>query len=399
MSRPSILSPQFVGGRTMTKRVAIVMTIGVMSMTMFSAVATSIADHARIPPATNDSGDKDAIAELPDASEDQIVVVDDPHAEVRGMTISCHSWGWEWGTDEMVDSMRDLKALGINWIAIHPYGTIRADGAILSRQLQAGAPTPDWIARPIKEAHALGMKIMIKPHIAYWGSPFSWRGAIEFETQEQWDTFFASYDEWISTLATMSEGADAFVVGTELDKTINHESAWREIISSIRSKYTGPITYAANWDSYRNIAFWDAVDVIGIQAYFPLLPLETWEPGANPTDDVLRASWIPIVQDLVKIADQTGKRVVFTELGYNRSSKAPYEPWSSRSGGENAEDIQARCLNIAMQVIAEEPTVTGAFLWKWFPGSEARSNFRMADSYNRDVIESNWLRSPVDSNN
>ena len=43
---------------------------------------------------------------------------------VRGMTISCQTWGWEWGTDEMVESMRELKTLGVNWISIHPYARI-----------------------------------------------------------------------------------------------------------------------------------------------------------------------------------------------------------------------------------------------------------------------------------
>ena len=44
---------------------------------------------------------------------------------------------------------------------------------------------PDYIARPIREAHAQGLKVLIKPHIAYWGSPFRWRGEIKFARRAQ----------------------------------------------------------------------------------------------------------------------------------------------------------------------------------------------------------------------
>ena len=38
-----------------------------------------------------------------------------------------------------------------------------------------------------------------------------------------------------------------------------------------RAVYKGKLTYAANWDGeFEEVAFWDALDVIGVQAYFPL---------------------------------------------------------------------------------------------------------------------------------
>ncbi len=61
-------------------------------------------------------------------------VVPERSEPVRGMTISCQTWGWEWGTDEMVESMRELKKLGVNWISIHPYAGIRGDGTVGSRR-------------------------------------------------------------------------------------------------------------------------------------------------------------------------------------------------------------------------------------------------------------------------
>ena len=67
---------------------------------------------------------------------------------VRGMTVSCQTWGWEWGTDGMVEAMRELKALGVNWIAIHPYAGIRSDGTVRIHQRWYGEN--NWLTRPIE---------------------------------------------------------------------------------------------------------------------------------------------------------------------------------------------------------------------------------------------------------
>ena len=99
--------------------------------------------------------------------------------EVRGITISTHGIGRDWGTDAIVPTLEDIRAVGANWVAIHPYASIRADGSLRWSDIDPDDP-PAHIVRPIREAHRLGLRIYIKPHIAYWRSPFSWRGEIAF---------------------------------------------------------------------------------------------------------------------------------------------------------------------------------------------------------------------------
>ena len=53
-----------------------------------------------------------------------------PRERVRGVTISCQTWGKEWGTDAMLEAYDELKALGTTWVAIHPYAGIRGDGTV-----------------------------------------------------------------------------------------------------------------------------------------------------------------------------------------------------------------------------------------------------------------------------
>ena len=311
-----------------------------------------------------------------------------PTPPVRGMTVSCQSWGWEWGSDEMVGTMALLKAMGVNWITIHPYAGIRADGRVVMSDRWYGDTR--WVTRPIAEAHRLGLKIMIKPHLAYWGGPFAWRGEIAFSDDESWERFFLTYETWINRLAELSAGADAFVVGTELDRTVHHEKQWRRIIGGVRARLGEkvPLTYSANWDAFTNIPFWDALDVIGIQAYFPVAR----EPGL-PAPEALATAWQAHLRRLDRFARRRDRKIVFAELGYSRSPRAAVEPWSGREGGEHADEIQRRCLTAALEAIEGSESIIGAFLWKWFPGETGRGNFLMSTPAMRRVIREQWGRS------
>lgn len=303
------------------------------------------------------------------------------HRTVQGMTVSCPTWGWEWGTDAMVATMAELKSLGVNWIAIHPYARVADDGTVSAREL-ASTTAPKFIERPIREAHALGLKIMIKPHLAYWSSRFSWRGAIEFADPSR---FWSTYLPWIEQLAAWSASADAFVVGTELDRMTGDEAHWREVIARVRTRTRAHLTFASNWDAYTRIGFWDALDAIGVQAYFPLVDGET-----APDDAGLRAGWERAMAPLRALHRDLGKPILFTELGYTESPQAAAEPWGYHPTGPGAVELQSRCLRVALDAVRREPAVVGAFLWKWFPGDLETGDFRMASAHTRAVIRDAW---------
>lgn len=305
-------------------------------------------------------------------------------AEIRGMTVSTPTWGWEWGTDEMAASLDVLASMGVNWVSYHPYARIDADGSVRARPFDPDHP-PEWLARPIREAHARGMKVMVTPHLAHWGSPFAWRGAIAFPDPVARERFFADYERWIVAITKATEGADALVVGSELDGTVTHEAEWRRVIASVRGVTTRPITYAANWDTFERVPFWDAVDAAGIQAYFPLVD----GPGI-PADAVLDAGWDRINARVHSFADRTGKHVVFTELGYDAGPEAAIRPWETGTGGPDGPRLQQACLRAALRAIDREPAVIGAFLWKWFPAEVPIGDFRMSQAPLREVITEVW---------
>lgn len=100
---------------------------------------------------------------------------------------------------------------------------------------------------------------------------------------------------------------------------------WERMIYELRGVYNGKMTIAANFDNYQEVQFWDKLDFIGINAYFPLRQL-----GEKPSYPVLRASWDRILEDALAFRDSMGiprHPFLFTELGYGRHSGSTFTPW------------------------------------------------------------------------
>ena len=315
---------------------------------------------------------------------------------VRGVTISCQTWGREWGFDGFADELSDLKSLGANWVAIHPYARIGADGSVAGLGQDALDPDapPEWLAVPLRQARRHGMGLLIKPHLAYWGSPFSWRGAIEFADPDANERFWREYSDWIVALARVTSEADAFSVGTELDRLLADEDRWRALITRVRAVSAAQLTYAANWDAFERVGFWDALDAVGVQAYFPLAP---GAPGADFELDskALRRSWREVLTSLRRVSERSGKPVVFTELGYHPSPFPASRPWDDATAkGEDwevARRLQLELLRVSLDVLAEEASwLRGAFLWKWFVGETRRATFELDTPPVREVIRDAW---------
>ena len=312
----------------------------------------------------------------------------DRHHFVRGMTVSCQTWGQEWGTPELDRELDDLVQLGINWISIHPYAWISSEGSVRWRTLDPQKPPP-WLSRPILQAHRRGLKVFIKPHLGYWGSPFRWRGEIYFEQQAARARFFESYSAWITQLARATQKADAFAIGTELDRMTSFEDPWRSMVKKLREATPALLTFASNWTDFDKVPFWDALDAIGVQAYFPLSSEE------NPSEHHLRAGWEKALAKLRQAHQRTGKPVIFTELGYDSSLKAARQPWQGDPfGGDtnpDAKALQARCLRVALETVASNRSwLRGVFLWKWFVGPAPGENFMMDAPHLRPLLQELW---------
>ncbi|MCB1037793.1 MAG: hypothetical protein KDD47_28425 [Acidobacteria bacterium] len=306
-------------------------------------------------------------------------------AFLRGMTITCPRAGQIWGSPFMSEALDQLRPLGVEWVSIHPYARIERDGTVRFRP----ASSSEFLASSVERVRNGGMRLFWKPHLAYWGN-FTWRGEIDFGSDaEAWSRFFETYREFIVDQATFAQaqGVPLFAVGVELEGSVRFEEQWRAILAAVRRVYHGEITYAANWDRLESVPFWDAVDLIGVQAYFPL------SEAQDPTEGDLRAGWSGHLQRLRHLSQHfADKPVLFAEIGYNRSSLAARTPWDYASQDTvEARALRQRLIAVALDSLEREPYVRGLFWWKWMPGPSAgRSNFSMRDPEAMEALARTW---------
>lgn len=182
-----------------------------------------------------------------------------------------------------------------------------------------------WIAR-INLIRDSGLKVFVKPHI--WISDPSdgkWRSDVFPGSTDHWEEWKNGYRDYIHRYARIAEktNAEMFCVGTELSMLSVEKSAfWESLIQEIRSIYSGKITYAANWyDEYEHVSFWEHLDYIGIQAYFPLVK------NKYPSIEQISKGWNRYLPTLESIHKRYNRKILFTEMGYKSTADSAIKPW------------------------------------------------------------------------
>jgi hypothetical protein len=203
---------------------------------------------------------------------------------------------------------------------------------------------------------------MIKPQIWVWRGEFT--GNIKMTTEESWKELEVSYAEFILEYAQLAEelNAEIFCIGTELESFIKHRpDYWTELIAQIKTKYSGKLTYAANWDEYQRTPFWDQLDFVGIDAYFPVSAMQT------PTVEDCIKGWEKHKKTLKTFSEKLDRPILFTEYGYRSVDYTGKEPWRyDRSMTSINLEGQNNATQALYKSVWNEDWFAGGYLWKWF---------------------------------
>ncbi|MBT4502841.1 MAG: hypothetical protein HOC74_34225 [Gemmatimonadetes bacterium] len=286
-------------------------------------------------------------------------------------------------------SLRNLAETGADWISLLVTGYQDDVGSTDIVITLEKTPTDEDLVHVIEEAHALGLKVMLKPHVDLFDDPDHWRGQIggEFESEMGWEAWFSSYRDFIFHYAELAEahGVDQFCTGTELVGTTHREGDWRRVIEGVRARFNGPLTYASNHSGEEvGIAWWDAVDYIGVDPYYPLTDKK------DPTFAELKASWQGRVEMLADLSATWGKQVLFTEIGYRSVDGANRHPWEFREGGAVDLEEQADAYRAIFEGVYEQPWFAGLFWWAWgtnpFEGGSLDDGYTPHDKLAEGVI-------------
>ncbi len=139
----------------------------------------------------------------------------------------------------------------------------------------------------------------------------------------------AVWRDWAAQ--TLGPGDDAQRLQRHNARRAQIEAHWRALIKRVRAAFSGRLTYAANFDQYTEVGFWNALDIMGINAYFQLRdPLEASRPAVRLQDE-LRRGWQRVFEQIeaTRRTQSLGTMpVVFTELGYTQAQDGSYEPWA-----------------------------------------------------------------------
>ena len=175
---------------------------------------------------------------------------------------------------------------------------------------------------------------------------------------------FREYGEWIRHYALMAQELEVplFAIGTELAKlTHGHRHRWQTLIEDIRQLYSGKLVYAANWGKeVQQVDFWDLLDYIGVDFYYPLSAHE------HPSDEELEKGFEAALGQVRALHERHRKPVILTEIGY-ASTKSPWKkPHASDQEHELSPEDQARAYEIAFRCLADETDwIHGIYWWKW----------------------------------
>lgn len=298
------------------------------------------------------------------------------------------------GTKEQVlpEQILPVEQLGANWVSLMPYGYLS------SAQDSIVAYDTDWqwigektegLNATIPLFKARGIKIMLKPQI--WISRGVYTGKINPTNPHSWKVFKASYREFILHFAQLAAQHDIplYCIGTELPSVVKREEKfWRELILELRSIYKGELVYAENWDQYDAVPFWDALDYIGLNAYFPL-------KGETPlTLEHIQQRWAKTSNRIGQVSKEFNRPVLFTEMGYRSIDDPLRRPWDYRDKAQNYNPkMQAIALEALLKKFMPQPWWQGGFVWKWFPdhpnaGGENHTGFTPQNKLAEEVLRS-----------
>lgn len=261
-------------------------------------------------------------------------------------------------------AIQPVVEINANWITLMPFGFMKTENdtsITFNSQRQWINERKEGIEKTVKLFKQKKIKIMLKPQI--WIPKGGFTGHIKMNSEKEWKLFELSYEKFILFYAKVAQEnkCELFCVGTELNSFVTTRSSyWSRLLAKIKKIYTGKITYAENWDTYKTVPFIQSLDYIGIDAYFPL------DKTKSPSVKDIEKAWKPLKIELKQWSKTHNKKILFTEYGYQSKDFSTLEPWNFSKKESPNMKIQENALIAIYNQYWSEQWFAGGFLWKWY---------------------------------
>jgi hypothetical protein len=327
---------------------------------------------------------------------------------VRGVTIGPIENRYHpdvgYGSAAYDQTLGEARAMGATWITVTPFGRVfdlSGTGVDLTFEAPFDRNRQD-VERAIEMAHARGLHVMLVPHL--WVESGDWRGYIDPKSDAGWERWAASYERYVLTWARVAQAThvEMFSVGVELRSwvTTARSLSFAHVVSAVRRVYHGLLTYSANWDDVEQTVILGDIDVVGINAFYPLADVQ----GA--TEAALLDGGRRVREKVHALAERWGKPVLFTETGYTTRPDPAVRPWlwpEAIQGVKVDEAAQAVAYRALMAPLLLEPDFAGFFVWRVFAdpndvSQEPPWGFsprgKLAELVVRDAFAARWASDP-----
>lgn len=336
---------------------------------------------------------------------------DEARGAIRGITIgpienSLHP-NRGYGSAACARAMHEAKRMGATWVSITPFGRVwdLAPGGISLTFERPFVRNREDVTRAVDQAHAAGLRVLLVPHL--WVETGGWRGEIEPGDDAAWQRWAEAYKRFLLEWAKVAARAraDMLAVGVELRSwvTTEHAPSFVEIVRDVRSVYPGLLTYAGNWDDIEQTVTLGEIDVIGVNAFYPLAE----QNGARLP--ALLEGGRKVAARVHALAELWHKPVIFTEFGYTTRSDPAVRPWewpehlAHISADEAA---QADAYRALLGPLLDEPAFAGFFMWRLFADPDDQSQEpdwgfsprgKLAELVLRNAFAAHWAGDGPDS--
>ena len=220
-------------------------------------------------------------------------------------------------------------------------------------------PSPHHIAIFLALAAKAHIRVTLRPvlneNALVARNPQAWRGSIAPQNRAAW---FRTYNKLLLPYAAAAQAGHAatFVLGTEL---ISLEGAkqWPGLVRSVRSVYSGQLTYDQNHDEFASYTANPPVPSHNVDAY-PEFSLPDSASVASLTS--AWNTWLGAHPLSVR------RELVLSELGIDAVAGSYKEPWAWRSTRTAPIDtrVQAAWYKAACNAISAEQIGGGIYWWE-----------------------------------
>jgi hypothetical protein len=220
-------------------------------------------------------------------------------------------------------------------------------------------PTDNELQLVGDAAKASGLSLQVMPALIDTATS-TWRGRYQPTDRA---AFFASYTQQILHYAdfAQSAGATLFYVGSENQTLVGETAQWRKVITLVRQRFSGALSFMVTMNTTQNIKFWKQLDFVSISAYFGMG--EDPAPSYNRMMSAWRQVHAPIVARLVKTLQ---KPLIFGESGFRNQMYAFTRPALPQPKSDlPAPAAQGDAYRAELDALMEMPSVYGVTWFAW----------------------------------